>query len=77
MYDRIVSVPGILGGKPIVRGTRMSVEFILEMLASGATREQIVETYPLLTIEDVEQGILFAAALLRNEDVYVHVDDVS
>src|SRR5215470_13329447 len=42
----IVSNPEILGGKPIVRGTRISVEFVLELLASGATQPEILEHYP-------------------------------
>lgn len=72
MFDRIVTVPGILGGKPIVRGTRMSVEVILEFIASGATREQIAAQYPPLTVEDVEQAIQYAAASMRN-DVFLTV----
>lgn len=54
MFERIVSDPAILGGKPCVKGTRISVEFILELLASGASREQIVGSYPHLTVEGVE-----------------------
>jgi uncharacterized protein (DUF433 family) len=45
----IVSDPQILGGKPCVRGTRLSVEFLLELAASGATQEQILAQYPQLT----------------------------
>ncbi len=67
MFDRIVSVPGILGGKPIVRGTRISVEIILEWMASGASLEEIVNNYPPLTKEDLEQALEFAAAMVRND----------
>jgi uncharacterized protein (DUF433 family) len=63
MYDRIVSNPGILGGKPIVRGTPMSVEIILELMASGGTREELARLYPPLTVEDVEQALQYAADL--------------
>lgn len=67
MFDRITSEPGILGGKPIVRGTRISVELILEWIASGATRDEIVRRHPTLTAEDVEQALSYAAAAVRNE----------
>jgi uncharacterized protein (DUF433 family) len=66
-FDRIVSVPGILGGKPCIRGTRISVQFILELVASGGSREQIVAQYPELTIQDVEQSLRFAASSITND----------
>ena len=56
MFPRIVRSQGILGGKPIIRGTRISVEMILEWTASGATRDDIVRNYPPLTSEDVERA---------------------
>ena len=61
MFDRIVSNPQILGGKPCVKATRISVEFLLELVASGASRQDIVEAYPHLTAEDVEQALRYAA----------------
>ena len=67
MFDRITSNPAILGGKPIIRGTRISVETILEWIASGATRDGIVQKHPHLTAEDVEQALAYAAASFRNE----------
>jgi len=67
MFDRITSNPEILGGKPIVRGTRISVELILEWVASGAMRDQIIKQHPHLTAEDVEQALGYAAATVRNE----------
>ncbi|MGQ9651252.1 MAG: DUF433 domain-containing protein [Phycisphaerae bacterium] len=56
MFERIESNPGILGGKPCIKGTRISVEFILELIASGASRADILRDYPHLTAEDVEQA---------------------
>lgn len=56
-FDRIVSDPGILGGKPCVRGTRISVQFILELLASGASQDDILVNYPQLVPPDIEQAI--------------------
>lgn len=66
-FPRIVSDPAILGGKPIIRGTRLSVEFILELVASGASRDDIVRAYPQVTTEDVEEAIRYAAQFLKNE----------
>lgn len=67
MLDRIISNPAILGGKPIVRGTRISVELILEWIASGATRDDILRKHPHLSAADVEQALAYAAAAIRNE----------
>jgi uncharacterized protein (DUF433 family) len=57
--ELIVANPEILGGKPCVRGTRLSVEFLLELAGSGATRDQILAQYPQLTAE----GIAAASAM--------------
>ena len=62
MFDRITSDPEILGGKPIVRGTRISVEIILEWMASGATCDDILRRCPHLLAEDVEQSLAYAVA---------------
>jgi len=70
MFDRITYDPGILGGKPIVKGTRISVEFILELFASGGSIAEIVRNYPFLTEEDVRQAVNFAAQSLKN-DIYL------
>ena len=69
MFDRIVSDPAVLAGKPHVRGTRISVEMILEWLASGGTTAEIVEAYPHLTPVDIEQAVRYAARFLENEVV--------
>ena len=60
MFDRIVHNPAILGGKPTIKGTRISVEIILEWFASGGTVDGIVARYPALTSEDVEQAMQYA-----------------
>jgi uncharacterized protein (DUF433 family) len=67
MLDRITSDPRILGGKPIIRGTRISVEIILEWIASGASRDDVLRKHPHLTTADVEQALAYAAAAVRNE----------
>jgi uncharacterized protein (DUF433 family) len=67
MFDRITSDPAVLAGKPIIRGTRISVEIILEWIASGATRNEILARHPQLQTADVEQALAYAAAAVRNE----------
>ncbi len=67
MYHRITSDPAILSGKPIITGTRISVAMILEWIASGATRDDILRKHPHLTAEDVEQALGYAAASMQNE----------
>ena len=69
MFDRIVSDPAVLAGKPHIRGTRISIEVILEWIASGGTTAEIVHTYPHLTPADVEQAVRYAARFLENEVV--------
>jgi len=66
----IESRPDIMMGKPVVSGTRVTVECILERLAAGETVEEIVEEHPRLTREAVLAAIEFAAAALRADVVY-------
>lgn len=65
--DLIIADPQILDGKPCVRGTRLSVEFLLELVASGATQEQILARYPQLTPDGLAAAFRYAAAALRGE----------
>lgn len=69
MLERISCDPAVLGGKPCIRGTRISVEFILELVASGASPAEIVKTYPHLAPKDVEQALRYVARFLENEVV--------
>ncbi|MBM3832881.1 MAG: DUF433 domain-containing protein [Verrucomicrobia bacterium] len=71
MSTRIVINPEVLGGKPCVKGTRLSVEFLLELIASGASHAEILRAYPQLTAEDVEQAVRYAARFLKNEVTFV------
>lgn len=66
----IVSDPAIMMGKPIIAGTRITVELILEKMASGESIEQILEAHPRLTKEAVLAAIDFAADALRADVVY-------
>ena len=71
MFTRIFSDPAILGGKACIKGTRISVEMILEWVASGASRDDIVRSYPHLTSEDVEEALNYAAQSLSNEAIMI------
>jgi uncharacterized protein (DUF433 family) len=66
----IESSPDVIGGKPRVRGTRISVEFLLELLAGGATREEILSAYPQVSAEALAAALQYAASALRNEDLW-------
>jgi uncharacterized protein (DUF433 family) len=70
MSDWIMSSPGILGGKPCIRGTRISVEHVLELLASGGTREAILAAYPQVPSEGLDAALEYAAKALRNEVIW-------
>jgi len=73
MIDRITANPKVLGGKPIIRGTRISVEFILDLLASNVSQEEILEDYPHLTKEDIRACLRYAARSCKNE-IYVDLE---
>jgi uncharacterized protein (DUF433 family) len=63
--SRITIDPKVLAGKPVVRGTRISVAFILDLLANGWTIEEILENYPQLEREDVIAALKYAAEVLK------------
>jgi uncharacterized protein (DUF433 family) len=62
--------PEILAGKPVVRGTRLAVDFILGLMAAGWSTEQILENYPSLTPESLRAVFSFAEALVREESFF-------
>jgi uncharacterized protein (DUF433 family) len=68
-HDRIVVDPKVLTGKPVVRGTRISVELIVDLLAAGWSTTQILENYPHLTEGDIRACLSYASDLLREEQV--------
>ena len=68
--QQIVSDPSVMMGKPVVAGTRITVELILEKLSAGETVEQIVEAHPRLTREAVQAALSFARDALRADVVY-------
>lgn len=63
----IVSRPDLLGGKPCVRGTRLSVELLLELLAGGATQQEILVAYPDLSAEALGAALHYAAEVMGSE----------
>lgn len=65
--DRIVADTSILTGKPIIKGTRLSVDFILSLYAEGWTEKQVLENYPQLSTEDLKAVFAFAQACLAEE----------
>ena len=69
-HDRIIIDPAILTGKPVIKGTRLAVEFVLELLAEGWGHEEIQQNYPSLTVEDIQATLHYAAASLKRERVY-------
>ena len=70
-HDYIVSDPAILTGKPVLKGTRLSVEFVLELLAAGWDHEALQENYPNLTDERIRAVLAYAAETFRDERFYL------
>ncbi len=61
-HDRIIMDPKMLVGKPVIKGTRIAVEFLVELLANGWTHEQILKNYPHLTREDIQAALRYGVA---------------
>jgi uncharacterized protein (DUF433 family) len=68
--DRISVDPKVLVGKPIVKGTRIAVELVVDLLAQGWTQEQILDSYPNLAAEDIRACLAYASEVLHAERVY-------
>ena len=68
---RIVVDPEILVGKPIIKGTRISVEFVVDLLARGWTTEQVLKEYDDLKPADIRACLAYASEMLKNERVYL------
>ena len=67
---RIEINPAILVGKPIIPGTRIPVELIIKLVVQRRTDEQIIQEYPVLKKEDIQEALLYAEKLVQNEEVY-------
>ena len=68
LLERIVLNPKIMVGKPVIRGTRLTVDFILNLLAHGSSESDILNEYKGLTSEDIQACFLFATKFLENTD---------
>ncbi len=68
--DRISVDPKVLVGKPVVKGTRIAVELVVDLMAEGWTQEQILDSYPNLTAEDIRACLAYASEVLHSERVY-------
>jgi len=73
LLNRITFNKDVLCGKPLIRGLRISVEMILELLAKGATEEEILQDYPQLEPNDLRAALLYAHHMVAREDVFDRV----
>jgi uncharacterized protein (DUF433 family) len=67
--ERIESNPKVMLGKPVIKGTRITVELILKKLSEGATRQEVIDMYPHLKEEDINAVLEYASEVIKNEDV--------
>lgn len=70
IFKRIVADSGIMAGKPIIRGTRVPVDLIAELLAQGMTKKEILEDYPNISEEDIFEVLRYMAELVKGETTY-------
>lgn len=75
--ERIVRDPQVCGGQPVIKGTRVRIKVVLDNLAQGMSIEEITQSYPSLTAEDVQSVISFAAASASEEHCYPVPDSLS
>jgi len=68
--SRIVADPDILVGKPVIKGTRISVELVMDLLAAGYTPDQVIDQYEHLTHDDIKACLAYAREVLQSERVY-------
>jgi uncharacterized protein (DUF433 family) len=69
--ERITVNPNVLVGKPIIKGTRISVEFVIDLLGRGWTTERILREYDHVTAEDIQACLAYASDVLKSERVYL------
>ncbi len=70
LLKRIIIDPKVMLGKPVIKGTRLPVEIVVEKIAYGATIQDLKKDYPFLTGEDVKAALLYAAKRVANEEIY-------
>ena len=70
LLRRVAINPEVMGGKPVIKGTRVPVELIVKLVANGASEEDVLKEYPQLTSDDIKASLLYAAQVVGNEEVY-------
>jgi uncharacterized protein (DUF433 family) len=73
LLRRIVVDPAVMGGKPVIKGTRLTVEHILKELAGGASQAELLDAHPRLTPDDIRAACAYAAARLAEEQIHIDV----
>jgi len=68
--ERIIVDPEVLVGKPVIKGTRISVEFVIDLLARGWTVDQILREFDHLTPEDIQACLAYASEIIKSEQIY-------
>lgn len=71
ILDRITIQPGLMGGRPTIRGLRFTVGDLLELLANGLTEKEILEQHPILEKEDIQAALYYASIKMKNT-VVIH-----
>jgi uncharacterized protein (DUF433 family) len=74
LLKRITIIPGLMGGKPTIRGMRFKVSDILDYLSSGMTAEELLEDFPYLEKDDIKAALLYAAKKLNHPVISVNLD---
>jgi uncharacterized protein (DUF433 family) len=70
LLEQIIVNPKVMGGKPVVKGTRITVEQVLKLLAQGLTTEEILKDYPHLSKDDIAAVLLYAAKVASEEEIF-------
>jgi uncharacterized protein (DUF433 family) len=68
--DRVIIDPNVLVGKPVIKGTRLAVEFIIDLFAQGWSERDVLNNYPGVTKEDIQACFAYASRMLKAERVY-------
>lgn len=69
-YKRISIDPKVMVGKPVIAGTRIPVEMLVRMVGQGIPDSEILEDFPHITVDDIRAAVLYAAALVANEEIH-------
>jgi uncharacterized protein (DUF433 family) len=73
LLNRITIIPGLMGGRPTIRGLRFTIGDVLEQMASGMTVKEILDEHPILEKDDIAASLLFASLKMKNT-VVIHAD---